>query len=53
MRILRLFDDGAADALTGSTGQDLFFAHQSGGVRDRITDLSSDEIVSELSVLKP
>ena len=36
-----VFDDGAADVLTGFSGLDWYFANLYGtGVRDKITDLS-------------
>jgi hypothetical protein len=38
-----LIEDGDADQLTGSSGQDLFFANLVGGVLDKITDLKTGE----------
>jgi Ca2+-binding RTX toxin-like protein len=47
-----VIDDGAADVLTGSAGQDWFFAHLSGtGVKDKVTDLSAAEFVADLSFI--
>jgi fibronectin-binding autotransporter adhesin len=44
-----VFDDGAADTLTGSSGLDWFFANLSGeGVLDFLSDLSGDEDDDEL-----
>jgi hypothetical protein len=40
-----VFDDAAADLLTGSSGIDWFFANLDGGVLDTITDLGDDEDV--------
>jgi Ca2+-binding RTX toxin-like protein len=42
-----VFDDGAVDVLTGGAGQDWFFANLTGDVKDRITDLRTDEVVSD------
>lgn len=46
-----VFDDGAADILTGSSGTDWFFANLDGGVRDRITDLSAQEFAEDLDFI--
>jgi len=47
-----VFDDGAADVLTGASGQDWFLANVSGGgVRDRVTDLSAAEFVTDLDFI--
>src|SRR6266849_5500968 len=44
-----VFDDGAQDQLTGSAGQDWFFANLFGsGVLDKIISLGKDEIVTEI-----
>jgi hypothetical protein len=44
-----VFDDGAQDQLTGSAGQDWFFANIFGpGVLDKITGVSKDEIVTDI-----
>jgi hypothetical protein len=44
-----VFDDGAQDRLTGSAGQDWFFANIFGpGVLDKITGLAKDEIVTDI-----
>jgi hypothetical protein len=46
------FDDGAADVLTGSRGQDGFFANLlSGGVFNKVTDLSAAEFATDLSFI--
>jgi hypothetical protein len=48
-----VFDDGAADVLTGSSGQDWFFANLSGGgVLDRLTDLSAAEFANDLTFIQ-
>jgi Ca2+-binding RTX toxin-like protein len=48
-----VFDDGAADVLTGSSGQDWFFANLAGGgVLDRITDLSDREFANDLTFIQ-
>ena len=45
-------DDGAQDVLTGTSGQDWFLANVSGsGVRDKLTDLSAAEFVSDLEFI--
>jgi Ca2+-binding RTX toxin-like protein len=45
-------DDGAADVLTGSAGQDWFFARLSGsGVRDKVTDLGAAEFLVDLNFI--
>ena len=44
-------DDGAHDVLTGSAGQDLFFAQldgDAGTVKDKITDLSASEFANDI-----
>jgi uncharacterized delta-60 repeat protein len=47
-----VFDDGAQDLLTGSSGQDWYFANIAGdGVRDRITDLSAAEFAVDLTFI--
>lgn len=47
-----VFDDGAEDVLTGSAGQDWFFANLTGsGVRDRITDLGAAEFAIDLDFI--
>ena len=38
-----VFDDSAADKLTGSSGRDWFFANLDGGVLDEIVDLAGSE----------
>jgi probable HAF family extracellular repeat protein len=44
-----VFDDGAQDQLTGSAGQDWFFANLTGaGVLDKITDVGKDEIATDI-----
>jgi hypothetical protein len=48
-----VFDDGAADVLSGASGTDWFFAHRSGGVLDQVPGLGSGEFVEELGVLRP
>jgi Ca2+-binding RTX toxin-like protein len=45
-------DDGALDVLTGTSGQDWFFANLAGGgVKDKITDLSAAEFVVDLDFI--
>jgi Ca2+-binding RTX toxin-like protein len=47
-----VFDDGAADVLTGTSGSDWFFANLSGGgVLDKITDLSAAEFANDLTFI--
>lgn len=47
-----VFDDGACDVLTGSSGTDWFFANLSGpGLLDRITDLSASEFANDLEFI--
>jgi Ca2+-binding RTX toxin-like protein len=47
-----VFDDGAEDKLTGSAGQDWFFANLEGtGVRDRVTDLHAAEFADDLDFI--
>ena len=44
-----VFDDGSQDQLSGSAGQDWFFANLMGaGVLDKITDLGKDEIATDI-----
>jgi Ca2+-binding RTX toxin-like protein len=48
-----VFDDDRADVLTGSSGQDWFFANlQGSGVRDRVTDLSAAEFALDLAFIQ-
>jgi uncharacterized delta-60 repeat protein len=48
-----VYDDGAADVLTGSSGQDWYFANLAGsGVLDRVTDLSAAEFANDLSFIQ-
>jgi Ca2+-binding RTX toxin-like protein len=45
-------DEGAADVLTGTSGQDWFFANLSGdGTRDKATDLSATEFATDLDFI--
>jgi hypothetical protein len=46
-----VFDDGAADVMTGSAGQDWFFANLDSGVKDKITDLSASEFANDLDFI--
>jgi fibronectin-binding autotransporter adhesin len=46
-----VFDDLAADVLTGSSGQDWFLFNADGGVRDRVTDLSASEFQSDTNFI--
>jgi uncharacterized delta-60 repeat protein len=48
-----VFDDGVVDILTGSNGQDWFFADREGSlfVRDLITDLSASEFADDLEFI--
>ena len=49
-----VFDDGAADVLTGSAGQDWFFAQldgENGLTRDKITDLTAAEFAADLDFI--
>ena len=43
-----VLDDEAVDQLTGSTGQDWFFANLEEGVIDKITDLQDDEFAEDI-----
>jgi hypothetical protein len=43
-----VFDDGAADTLTGAGGQDWFFANTDSGVVDILTGLGGTERVEDL-----
>jgi Ca2+-binding RTX toxin-like protein len=45
---LHAMDDGVEDVLTGSAGQDWFFARSQGLARDRILGRGADETVDEL-----
>lgn len=48
-----VFDDGAADVLTGSAGQDWLFANLLGtGVKDKVTDLSAAEFANDLTFIQ-
>ncbi len=48
-----VFDDGSADVLTGSAGQDWFWANVEGaGLRDKITDLSAAEFANDLNFIQ-
>ncbi len=44
-----VFDDGAADKLTGSAGTDWFFANLDLGVLDTITDKKNDEFAIDVN----
>lgn len=45
-----VWEDDAKDVLTGSAGQDWFFANLgSDGVRDKVTDLHADEFAADLA----
>ncbi|MEX2139004.1 MAG: hypothetical protein WD894_07065 [Pirellulales bacterium] len=44
-------DDGTKDVLTGSSGQDWFFANLEAGVLDKITDLSADEFEPDMDFI--
>jgi parallel beta-helix repeat protein len=47
-----VIDDGAADVLTGNSGQDWFWANFKGsGVLDKITDLSAAEFANDLDFI--
>jgi len=47
-----VFDDGSQDTLTGSAGQDWFFANLLGtGAKDKITDLSAAEFANDLTFI--
>ena len=47
-----VFDDGSLDVLTGSSGQDWFWANCVGtGVLDKITDLSASEFANDLDFI--
>jgi hypothetical protein len=43
-----VFDDAAADVLTGGSGLDWFFAHPAGTSKDTINNLQSDEVVTSI-----
>jgi hypothetical protein len=42
-----VFDDGVQNQLTGSAGDDCFFA----GVKDKLTDRKTSEIVTSTKIL--
>jgi Ca2+-binding RTX toxin-like protein len=49
-----VFDDGARDVMTGSSGVDWFFANletEKGGTLDKITDLHDDEFADDLAFI--
>ncbi len=46
-----VFDDAAADVMTGSSGQDWFWANIDAGVKDRITDLGASEFATDLDFI--
>jgi serine/threonine protein kinase len=46
-----VYDDAAKDVLTGSEGQDWFFANLETGVLDKITDLHADEFQPDLEFI--
>ena len=51
-----MFDDNAADVLTGSSGTDWFFANLDGDrdpniVKDKITDLHCGEFADDLDFI--
>src|SRR5262249_45976575 len=49
-----VYDDGAADVLSGASGSDWFFANRCGGVAlDLINQLGGSEITEELGDLAP
>jgi PKD repeat protein len=47
----RVADDQAADVITGTSGNDWFFADLSGSVQDRITDLKDAEFANDLAFI--
>ena len=49
LNVASVFDDAAADKLTGSAGRDWFFANLIGGVLDSITDKKTDEFASDVN----
>ena len=48
---MSVFDDDQKDTLTACSGQDWFFANLDGGIKDKITDLSSAEFASDLDFI--
>jgi Ca2+-binding RTX toxin-like protein len=46
-----VFDDGAADVLTGSAGQDWFLSQADGTSKDKVTDLSAAEFANDLDFI--
>ena len=50
---LTVHDDGAADVLTGSAGQDWFLFNQDGdgGVKDKVTDLGAQEFATDIDFI--
>lgn len=46
-----VFDDNAVDVLTGSAGQDWFFANADAANRDYITDLGANEFANDLDFI--
>jgi uncharacterized delta-60 repeat protein len=48
-----VFNDASLDVLTGDTGRDWFFANLAGsGVKDKITDLSANELAQDLDFIQ-
>jgi hypothetical protein len=45
------FDDAVKDTLTGSSGEDWFFANLGSGVLDKITDLHAEEFQPDLGFI--
>jgi hypothetical protein len=46
-----VFDDAAADILTGASGQDWFLFQQDGDKKDKVTDLSGSEFADDLDFI--
>jgi hypothetical protein len=46
-----VFDDAVKDTMTGSEGQDWFFANLDSGILDKITDLSAAEFAEDLDFI--
>jgi autotransporter-associated beta strand protein len=45
-----VFDDGAIDILSGSSGRDWFFANTAGANRDPITDRAQNEFIDDVDI---
>jgi hypothetical protein len=46
-----VYDDASKDTMTGSEGQDWFFANLEAGILDKITDLNAEEFAEDLEFI--